>query len=299
MLGLQDGGELMTGQQHHRVSGAFRLAAAVLAAMAGASAANAGSPAASYPYSASMFFGAGGVWTSDSNGDYDIASIVAGGDFVLPLRERFNLQLGGALRSDSYHYSFYDFSYNLTSVQGSAIAFWRDPDSGVLGAEAGLFAENQFSGKFVKLGGVAEIYPSQQWTIGAFGGGLVPIVPAENKFSWYAGGHTTHYLSDDFAISAQVAFQDIKFYFGDYQSLRVGGELRYLTPLDGLELAAAGYYHRCQHDDPTIGSFVADGAEALLSLRIHLGGTPGSLMTRDRSGTLDTRTWTCDAFSFL
>jgi hypothetical protein len=251
----------------------------------------------SLPFAATFTFGGGGFFTSDTLGDYDAASIVAAGDFVLSLNEQWNLQLGGGTRSDFYETTvFGPAEFRFTGTQANAIAFWRDHNAGVFGIEAGLFSEIQFGGNFVKLGGVAQYFVSDMATISAFAGVLLPFDPAFNDTSFYGGGSLTYYASDNFALATEVAYQDIEYDFGDYRSLKAGGSVRFLTPMQGVELAGSGYYRRCGHHDG-LADNVADGMEFMGTVRIHLGGAQGSLASLDRSGAIDTRTWTCEVYS--
>ncbi len=275
-------------------------AAMVCLAMSGQAQAGGTSPA--FPFAATGFLSGGGAWTDSQFVDYDIATIVGGGDFVIPLSGYWNIQLGGAWRWDKYEGDglFFDPDFNLNQFHGGAIGFWRDPSAGVFGLEAGLYDPTQFSGdSFIKLGAVAEFYVSDMATLGGFGGVYVSVTPGETDTGFYAGGHATYYMSDVLSVSGIARYQEITFNdFIDfeYQSLRVGGKLRYLTSMPGVELNGSAFYHSC-HNNNEFDSVTADGVEIMAGIQIYLGGRSQSLVDIDRSNALDTRTWDCDAFA--
>lgn len=246
-----------------------------------------------------LFLGGGGAWTDSDYVDYDIATIVAGGDFVIPVTGDWNIQLGGAWRRDKFDGTgLFDPEFDLSQFHGSAIGFWRDPSTGVFGIEAGLYDPIEYTGtSFIKLGAVAEFYVSDMATLGGFGGVYVPITPSETDTGFYAGGHATYYLSDVLGVSGIARYQQVTFNGPidfEYQSLRVGGKVRYLTSMSGVELNGSALYHNC-HNNNEFDSVTADGVEIMAGIPIYLGGRSGSLVDIDRSNALDTRTWDCDA----
>jgi hypothetical protein len=140
-------------------------AALLCLAMSGQAQADGTSPA--FPFAATGFLSGGGAWTESDFFEYEIATIVGGGDFVIPLAEYWNIQLGGAWRWDEADASGFAFApkFHSTRFHGSAIGFWRDPSAGVFGIEAGLCDATQFSGdSSIKLGAVAEFQVSDMAT---------------------------------------------------------------------------------------------------------------------------------------
>jgi len=275
-----------------------------------------------YPYAATGFVGGGGSWLSwngddddDDDDDDDIAHITAGGDLVLPLHGYFNVQLGGAFHTDHLHFRF-GGSDSVTQFQGSAIGFWRDPTTGVLGLEFGVFSpfgdeRDGYQNSF-KVGGVAEYFFSDMLTFGAFGGALIPM--EENPFGnfkggksfdtgYYAGGHLTYYASDTLAFAGYARFlelndsRDNPNFSNSNRSLNVGGKIRYLTSMPGVEVYASGSYVKCEHEQSGQQvrnmTYSRDGAQFMGGLRIRLGGHTDSLASIDRSNAIDTRAWAC------
>jgi len=295
------------------------LGAALLGtAMTGSAVADGTSPA--FPFAATGFLSGGGSWLeADKCGgpgcESDIATIVGGGDFVIPVTGYWNIQLGGAWRWDET--SLFFGSMTNTQFQGGGIGFWRDPAMGLFGIEAGLYSSSEFSPSkrvfdfgqdYVKLGGVAEYYFSDMVTIGGFGGVLIPTDSTpfgsggtEIDDGFYAGGQLTYYATDNFAFSAIARFMELNvsnpgFDSRTQQALHVGGEVRYLTAMSGVEFFAYGGYSSCEEEFSRQGqsfSSLTDGAEVLGGIRIHLGGRDGRLVDIDRSNSLDTRAWSC------
>jgi len=274
-----------------------------------------------YMFAATGFVGGGGAWLDGSSNcrgrdgrcDLDIATIVAGGDIVLPVRGYWNVQLGGAFHADHSH-PFRSNTDTLTQFQGSAIGFWRDPAMGVFGIEAGVFSPRggkgrRFDFNSAKIGGVAEYFFSDMITIGGFGGVLIPFRPHDGKSGgkevdtgFYAGGHVTYYASDNLAFAGFARFAELnsgfksEVEFAD-RSLNVGGKVRYLTSMPGVELYASGSYHECERElDDEGRSFSGgrDGAKFMAGVNVRLGGHNDSLVAIDRSNAIDTRAWACD-----
>ncbi len=284
-----------------------------------------------YPFAATGYVGGGGSWLSpdndgDDDDDDDIATIIAGGDIVLPLSGYWNVQLGGGFHVDHIHFSR-GKSDAATQFQGGVIGFWRDPMTGVFGIEAGLFSPTGNEGSSrrkaqnsVKIGGVAEYFFSDMVTFGAFGGALIPLdsnpeLPVINNnkaigkaldydTGYYAGGHLTYYASDTLAFAGFARFTELNdsgnFGGGDEstskRSILVGGKVRYLTSMPGVEVYALGGYHKCEieFDNPEGGNtFHEDGAQLMGGVKIRLGGHTDSLVGIDRSNAIDTRAWAC------
>jgi hypothetical protein len=106
-------------------------------------------------------------------------------------------------------------------------------------------------------------------------------------------------MSDVLSVSGIARYQEITFdsFTGfEYQSLGVGGKLRYLTSMPGVELSGSAYYHSCDNNNE-FNSTTAGGVEIMTGIQIHLGGRLGSLVDIDRSNTLDTRTRDCFAIA--
>ncbi len=210
--------------------------------------------------------------------------------------------MGGAGRWDEWDASGFGFApqFHGTQFHGSAIGFWRDPSAGAFGIEAGLYDATKFDGSsFIKLGTVAEFYVSDMATLGGFGGVYVPVTPSETDTGFYAGGHATYYMSDVLSVSGIARYQEItfnSFIDFEYQSLRVGGEVRYLTSMPGVELNGSAYYHSCDNNN-SFDPITADGVEIMAGIQIYLGGRSDSLVDIDRSNALDTRTWDCEAIA--
>jgi len=280
-----------------------------------------------YAYAATGFVGGGGAWLDgssicfDETGggggicDRDIATIVAGGDIVLPVRGYWNVQLGGAVHTN-YIQPAGGTNYTLTQFQGSAIGFWRDPAMGVFGIETGVLSPRAAEGRStnynsVKIGGVAEYFFSDMITIGGFGGVLVPFDSRPGKggkeidTGFYAGGHLTYYASDNLAFAGFARFTELGIRYTDgssdeetERSLNVGGKVRYLTSMPGVELYASGSYRECEGENnfgdggARIGGH--DGARFMAGVNMRLGGHSDSLVAIDRSNALDTRAWACD-----
>lgn len=265
-----------------------------------------------YMYAATGFVGGGGSWLSfdgcqGPDCDSDIATIVGGGDFVLPLSGYWNVQLGGAFYTEHQHFNG-GGSFSPTQFQGSAIGFWRDPAMGVFGIEVGVYSPfgDQFQNSF-KVGGVVEYFFSDMVTFGAFGGALIPMDPhplgqfgPEFDTGYYAGGHVTYYASDDLAFAGFARFTELNsgnrgFEFSQ-RSLKIGGKVRYLTSMPGVELYASGAYRKCEFELDR-GQFsntdFTDGAQVMAGVKVRLGGHSNSLVSIDRSNAIDTRAWTC------
>lgn len=209
------------------------------------------------------------------------------------------LATGRGIRSDYYTLDLAGAApFHFTGAQANAIAFWRDPAIGVFGIETGLFSEVQLSGQLHKLGGVAGFHMSDTFVLSGFGGALLPIYEDFTKLSHYGGGHLTWYLSATLALTTDTEYQHIRYDTASYSSLRAGGSVRYLSTVEGLEFTLSSYYRRCAYRDG-IADATANGVKGMASMRIQLGGTPGSLMSHDRSGAIDTRTWTCEISNSL
>jgi hypothetical protein len=288
------------------------------AALLGLSMAGTAQAEPDYMYAATGFVGGGGSWLSldgcqGGGCDDDIAIIVGGGDFVLPLRGYWNVQLGGAFYTEHLHFEF-GGSDSTTQFQGGAIGFWRDPAMGVFGIEVGVFSpfgdnsEGGFQNSF-KVGGVVEYFFSNMITFGAFGGALIPMDPhpfggggTEVDTGFYAGGHVTYYASNDLAFAGFARFTELNDSFGGFfessqRSLNIGGKVRYLTSMPGVELYASGAYHKCENEFSR-GQFTntdfADGAQVMAGVKVRLGGHTDSLVNIDRSNAIDTRAWACN-----
>ena len=190
--------------------------------------------------------------------DNDIGLIVAGGDFIVPITGYWNIQLGGQFRHETGYDDTSSFQ-DTTLFQGGAIGFWRDQAMGTLGIEAGVYVPqptdsgSQDSASYVKLGGVGEYYFNDMVTAGAYGGVLLaPEADPDSggRFAddgFYAGGYLNYYATDAIAISAIAQFGEMNIGRSgttgrDMQTLRVGGKVRYLTSMPGIELFAAGNY---------------------------------------------------------
>ncbi len=286
------------------------------ASMSGNAQADGSSP--EFPFAATGFLGGGGAWLDPDfpGADIEIATIVGGGDFVIPVTGYWNIQLGGAWRWEESTLNFGGgggISFTETQFQGGGIGFWRDPMTGVFGIEAGLFSPPDSSENYIKLGGVAEYFISDLATMGGFGGILLPVQPHPSgpnfqyDEGYYAGGHLTYYADDNIAIAAQARWleRNTSFIFGETEarrSLHVSGKIRYLTSMSGVELFLLGGYRRCERETNFVGgpsrSEVNDGAEVLAGVNIRLGGQSGSLVDIDRTNALDTRAWYCDILNF-
>lgn len=288
-------------------------AAAALSTVEVASAADF-DPLASMPsWAANGFIEGGGAWNDGRyERDVEVASIVAGGDIVLPLSGNWNIQIGGTGRWDESVAG--PIRYTNRQFQGDALAFWRDEITGVFGIDVGFFspAEDTSStvakATFLKVGGVAEYFIGETATIGGFGGVLVPIDDSyistnlDELTGFYAGGHATFYASKALAISALAKFTERTLDFGANQndvvstSLRVGGKVRYLSSMNGVELYGYAGYNRCQGESkgPLSGpNDIEEGFEVLAGVEVYLGGRSDSLVTIDRSNAIDTRAWAC------
>jgi len=285
-----------------------------------------------YAYAATGFVGGGGSWLSadgdgggdvdDSDDDEDIAHIVAGGDIVIPVNGYWNVQLGGAFHTDHQHF-MYGGSESVIQFQGGAIGFWRDPATGVFGIEAGVYSpfgkDSTFGGKInngrqtsIKIGGVAEYFFSDMITFGGFGGALIPMEehPFGNKgggkridTGFYAGGHLTYYASDTLALAGYTRFTELNESSDEFdfsrsnRSFKIGGKVRYLTSMPGVEVYASGSYLKCEvefsgNQSPNT-TFTNDGAQFMGGVKIRLGGHTDSLVAIDRSNAIDTRAWAC------
>ncbi len=260
-----------------------------------------------YPYAATAFIGGGGHWTDFDgsgnvivfgDGERDVATIVGGGDIVLPLNGYWNVQLGGALRTDHEHFIFFGPD-SVTQFQGGAIAFWRNPELGVFGIEGGLFSPFEGGVKYAKVGGVAEYFFDDMATIGGFGGVLIPFgqdVSGVNT-GFYAGGHATWYASQNLALAGFARYLELGFdnFPGDAteELLTAGGKVRYLTSMPGVEVYASGAYYKCAFD-VGFASGEDTGVEVMAGVKIRLGGHTNSLVAIDRSNAVDTRAWDCD-----
>jgi len=281
-----------------------------------------------YAYAATGFAGGGGSWLEPEGRiqciescDSDIATIVGGGDIVLPLNGYWNVQLGGAFHIDHQHFLFAG-SDSVTQFQGGAIGFWRDPATGVFGIEAGVYSpfgkDSTFGGDIpngfqtsIKIGGVAEYFFSDMITIGGFGGALIPM--DENPFGikgggkridtgFYAGGHLTYYASDTLAFAGYTRFTELhqseeSVFSRSDQSFKIGGKVRYLTSMPGVEVYASGSYLNCENEvsgnQILNRTFTDDGAQFMGGVKIRLGGHTDSLVAIDRSNAIDTRAWAC------
>jgi hypothetical protein len=281
-------------------------------ATSGAALADGTSPA--FPFAATGFVNGSGAWVDylqscQSDCDYEIATIVAGGDFVIPVTGYWNIQLGGAWRHDRFIYS--NGEYGFTQFQSGAIGFWRDQAVGLFGVEVGLLSPVQYDDEtYVKVGGVAEYYFSDMLTIGGFGGVFVPTrlhqisQSFKNVEGFYAGGHLTYYATDNFAVSAQARFSELTeertsgpSRSNQNQALHVGGKVRYLTSMPGIEVFAGAGYRRCESVSTSRGianTRGSDGIEVTGGISVHLGGRDDSLLNIDRSNSVDTRAWACD-----
>jgi hypothetical protein len=245
------------------------------------------------------------------NDGYDLSSLIGSGDFVLPLHSNWNIQLSGAGR---YDWLDFDFGGNGSNTQAlfNTVGFYRDPMTGLIGFDVGFYSlgyypfANAPRWSFLRAGAVAEWYPNEIFTLGAFGGGLFGLQNQGNPFDdgegWYIGGHATFYAQPNFAIGVDGRYLELSESFGpdsyEYGSLRVGGKARYLTSLSGVELFAAANYVRCD-EEASFGqgpgrSIVADGFEVLVGMNIRLGGNTNSLLEIDRSNAVDTRVWHCE-----
>jgi hypothetical protein len=270
-----------------------------------------------YPFAATGHVG-GGVWFSETTSgggiwvigdtDIEVARIVGGGDFVIPIDSYWNAQFGGAIDVDHGHFDG-PFGGSFTDIQGhfNTIGFWRSQDAGVFGLELGILGGRSGfrNEKYVKAGGVAEYFFGELATVGVFGGVLVPfgrgLEPLETGY--YVGGHATYYASHTVALAAfgRYAHTGVNFQGPDgidSERLTVGGKVRYLTSVPGLELYASGAYSKCEFTfSGGPGGFLRDeGAEILAGVQIRLGGNTDSLVSIDRSNALDTRAWTCRTF---
>jgi hypothetical protein len=275
--------------------------------------------ASDYPFAATGHVG-GGVWFSDTTSgggvliigdtDIEVARIVGGGDFVVPIDGYWNAQFGGAIDVDHGHFDG-PFGGSFTDIQGhfNTIGFWRSQDAGVFGLELGILGgRNGFRNeKYVKAGGVAEYFFGDSATVGVFGGVLVPfgrgLEPLETGY--YVGGDATYYASETVALAAfgRYAQTGLRNRGGagggiDNERLTVGGKVRYLTSVPGLELYASGAYSKCEFTfiggpGGSGGFFRNEGAEILAGVQVRLGGNTDSLVSIDRSNALDTRAWTC------
>ena len=198
-----------------------------------------------YPFAATGHVAGGGSWTDRSenrscsgtcldvitifgpdDGSRDIATLVGGGDFVLPLNGLWNLQLGGAWRVDRTDFEVEQFfvgdptttfafvpsgnglgsqtiSMTNKQFQGSAIAFWRDASMGLFGIEAGLQSPSRYAPTdYVKLGAVAEYFFADIATFAVFGGAFIPLDDKpfgtngpEFDTGFHVGGDITYYAS--------------------------------------------------------------------------------------------------------
>ncbi len=272
-----------------------------------------------YPFAATGFISGGGKWL-DVNADAgflvfdderEIALIVGGGDFVIPVNGYWNIQLGGAFYTEHEHFEFFGPNSN-TQFQGGGIAFWRSPEMGVFGFEAGILSPFEGGTQYVKLGGVAEYYFGDMATVGAFGGALVPFGD-DDEFvdtGFYAGGHATWYASHSLAFGAFARYTETGISGAGSsitnEHLVVGGKVRYLTSMPGVELYASAAYTSCQNDFdinvgdiPFNGSLDDEGVEAMVGIKIRLGGHSDSLMNIDRSNAIDTDTWVCGPAAFV
>jgi len=288
-----------------------------------------------YAYAATGFVSGGASWLELQEGGRrrkcrrgrrgcdsdDIAHIVGGGDIVLPLSGYWHVQLGGAFHTDHEHF-FRGYSDSVTQFQGGAIGFWRDPATGVFGIEAGVFSpfgkDSTFGGDIdngrytsIKIGGVAEYFFSEMITFGAFGGALIPMdshpfgpsgKTTEIDTGFYAGGHLTYYASDTLAFAGYTRFTELnesfdpENYSASHRSFKVGGKVRYLTSMPGVEVYASGSYLNCETEESySNGSYTfgSDGAQFMGGVKIRLGGHTDSLVAIDRSNAIDTRAWAC------
>jgi hypothetical protein len=296
---------------------AFAGAALLGVVMTGGASADGTSPA--FPFAATASIAGGYSWLEPELGPFircigdcerELALVVGGGDFVIPVTGFWNIQLGGTWYTEHEHEFFGSFSN--TQFQGGGIGFWRDPMTGAFGIEAGLFSVNgdnrpRPDSNYVKLGGLGEYYWGDMATVSVFGGVLLPF--DESPFGvqgpqidtgFYTGGHLTWYTSSNLALAAFGRYVQTNFSFGpdevDVNNLVVGGKIRYLTSMPGIELFASGAYRSCWDDESFGGftrSFVEDGVEVLAGVNIRLGGRDGSLVDIDRSNAVDTRAWTC------
>ena len=299
--------------------------AVVAAALLGLALSGTAQADADYPYAATGHLSGGGKWLDTSasgvfflpdNGERDVALIVGGGDFVIPLDGNWNIQLGGALQAEHEH-QFDIGADTITQFQGSAIAFWRDPGTGVFGIEGGAFSRPEGERKYVKLGGVAEYFFGETATVGAFGGVLIPFADrsVEQKTGYYAGGQATWYAGHDLAFAGFARYTQTglasSFDAGSFDSvtldhLMVGGTVRHLTPMPGVEVYASAAYVWCRGDADvsfddefeTNGAVTDKGVQVLVGIRIRLGGHTDSLVGVDRSNAIDTDTWTCPSGVF-
>ncbi len=289
-----------------------------------------------YPFAATGFVGGGGSWLEPEGNNIkcrggcgsDIAHIIAGGDIVLPLQGYWNVQLGGAFHVSHEHF-FRGKSDSLIQFQGGAIGFWRDPAAGVFGLEVGVFSpfgkDSTFGGRdpgtvngfqtSIKLGGVAEYFFSDMVTFGAFGGALIPMdehpfdMPGKSPgktvdTGFYAGGHLTYYASETLAFAGYTRFVELNESFDseDYsrrnRSFKIGGKVRHLTSMPGVEVYASGSYLKCE-DESSSGegsrTFTEDGAQFMAGVKVRLGGHSDSLVAIDRSNAIDTRAWACSS----
>lgn len=169
--------------------------------------------------------------------------------------------------------------------------------------------DRRFNFNSAKIGGVAEFFFSDMITIGGFGGVLLPFNPHSGKggkeveTGFYAGSHLTYYASDNLAIAGFARFAELNSDLGEQtesdRSLNVGGKVRYLTSMPGVEIYASGSYRECEHEFTRSGrtsGFSLNGGQFMGGVQIRLGGYTDNLVAIDRSNAIDTRAWACDGF---
>jgi hypothetical protein len=322
-----------------------RLAAAGAALLMSSYFSSVAAAGADYPYAATAYLGAGGKFLTVNDCDpgdtcdIDVLRIVGGADIVLPLSGYWNLQIGGGLEAIRYDHPDGVSQVRLAGedidkdVEASAIAFWRDPEMGLLGIEAGITNGRMFTntGIHAKIGGVFQYYFSDEMALSGHGGAILPfkedanvvdlgngnVFTNKDKSGFYAGGELTWYASDTVALSGfgsivetnttlriqnPDSFTDIN---RARTSVRLGGKVRYLTSAPGIELFAQANYISCEHDqfvtsdNPNVGrqpqSADEDGVEVMVGVSVRLGGKSDSLVAIDRSNAINTRAWNCGA----
>jgi hypothetical protein len=262
----------------------------------------------SFPFAATGTLGGGWAFLEeDASFEPELRTIVAGGQFVVPVTGFWNIQFGGQWRYD--YESINDFS--ATSFDGSALGFWRDSMLGTLGIETGFFSEAERASTFAKIGGVGEYFVGETATIAGYGGLLIPISEtpqfADDTEGFYAGARLTWYVQPNFAISGQFSF-----YQSNWNNPRgpgavrredvaVGGTLRYLTSMPGVELFALANYREADSmfapaGQPYQTTSTLTGSEVLAGVRIRLGGQTDSLVAIDRTNAIDTDFHPYDVF---
>ncbi len=131
---------------------------------------------------------------------------------MIPVNADWNIQLGGAGWVDHLHF-FFGGSNSSVQFQTSAIGFWRNAESGVLGLEGGLYSPFEGEVQYIKLGGVGQYFYGDMATIGAFGGALVPVddFGGEVRTGFYAGGDLTYYAAHNIALAGFARYHQLGF----------------------------------------------------------------------------------------